>query len=450
MSDSISATDLLRPRALRRKIDRFVETELWREELPPLLSPRGVLLRLARYLHMMVSGSRANDLRLLATSLTYSSLISLVPLLALLLAVFKGLGYDSLLSDYVAEAAADMPEQVKSLADQVLAVVNKTNFAQLGGIGAAFLLFMIVQMLSRIEDSFNRVWGIVKHRTLFQKITNYISVTVIVPILLLAAITFTAQVNFGGELATRLGLLKLAPFAAVWLALSFLYQAMPNTRVRFTPAMVSGFFGAVLFHFWLRFYILIQPGVSRYNLLYGTLAAVPIFLAWLFVTWMIVLLGAKVAYAVQNGAAYQVVQTKGNANLRARLLLAVAALVEAARAMTGERPPLESRRFAADYGVNPLLFNDIAQLLAESGMLAEVAEEEGRYALTKAPELIAIKDVRDLLLDQGDGPAELGLKNANRELATLVEASLDSVAFDNRVIADLARAHGGPSPTVQT
>jgi len=440
MSTAITAADLIRPKILREKIARFVDTELWRNELPPLFSARGALMRMARYLHMMVSGSRADELRLLAASLTYSSLMAMVPLLAMMLAIFKGLGYDTLLSDYIEKATAEMPEQVQALAQQTLEVVNRTNFAQLGGIGAAALLLMVVQILSRIEASFNRVWGIKRDRNLFQKITNYISTTVIVPILLLAAITFTAQLRFGGALFEQLGLLQLAPFLATWIALAFFYQAMPNTRVRFLPAAASGFTGALLFHLWLRLYILLQPGVARYNVLYGTLAAVPIFLGWLYVSWMIVLLGAKVAYAIQNGSAYQMTQTKGEASLRTQLTIAGAILVHAARALRDGTPPLDARAFAAERGLNPLLLEDTLRMLTEGGLLAEVADEEGgRYTLLKAADRITIGEIRDLLLDHGDSLGDLGVKPPPAELAQALEGSLDSAEFDDLTLADLVQ-----------
>ncbi len=434
---SFITTTIQRIHELRNKSYHFFKNDLWYRELPPLATGRGVLLRMARFLHLMVRGFQEDQLRLHATSLTFSTLMSLLPILAIALAIAKALGQDGPAVEKLNEYTRDMPEQFQTLLESILEVVKQTDFGKLGAIGALVLLFMVVQVLTRMEHSFNHVWGIEKPRSLVRRITNYISIGMVVPLFLLAAITVTANIKWGSTAFEQLGLLRLAPFLAIWLAFAFLYGAMPNTPVRFWTAMVSGLIGAMLWQGWFRFYIIIQPGVTRYNLLYGALASVPIFLAWLYVSWLIVLLGAKIAFAVQNGNSYQPELSLRQANLRTKITLAAAVLVRAAKTLREDAPILDKELFAREHALNPFLLDEVLHVLIRHRLLAETTEDPGRYLLLKTPDRLHYHGLVSLFLQDGDDLKDLGIRRVAPLLENVFSVALAGMEAEQRTILDL-------------
>ncbi len=426
-----------RVQELRNKSYHFFKHDLWYRELPPFATGPGILLRVARFLHLIVRGFREDQLRLHAASLTFTTLMSLLPLLAIALAIAKALGQDGPAVEKLIENTREMPEQFQTLLESILDVVRQTDFGKLGAIGALVLLLMVVQVLSRMEHSFNQVWSIEKPRSWTRRITNYISIGLVVPLFMLAAITVTANFKWGSTAFEQLGLLRLAPFIATWLAFAFLYGAMPNTPVRFWTALTSGLIGAMLWQGWFRFYILFQPGVTRYNLLYGALASVPIFLAWLYVSWLIVLLGAKIAFAVQNGTSYQPELSLRQANLRTKITLAAAVLVRAAKTLRQDAPILDKELFARDHALNPYLLDEVLHVLVDHRLLAEITEDPGKYLILKTPDRLHYHDLVSLFIQAGDNLKDLGIRRVSPLLESVFSAALTGMEKEQRTILDL-------------
>ena len=414
---------------IRQWVDQgqtFLNDDLWQPAMPPVLTLRGLGYRTLRIIHMIVRGLREDQFRLHASSLTYNTLMSLVPLLAMSLAALKGLGYDEIFIERVTSYTSDMPEQFQNFLHGAIETVNKTNFAKMGGIGASVLVLMVVQVLSRIEGSFNSVWQISRSRSWIRRFTNYISIVVVVPILMVSAISLTARLKFGQSLFEQLGLLRFVPFMATWAAFTFLYKAMPNTMVKAIPSIIGGFIGAGMWHIWFRVYITIQPGVTQYNLLYGTLASIPIFLAWLYIAWMIVLIGAKVTYAAQRSVVHQLgTQTRISCHAQVAVALSLAGRCVAAFDR-GESPqPLE--RYGHQEGIPPFLTDTIAQLLVNRGILAELAGNEGIYVPARSPAGISVGEIAEIVLDEGEDLKRLGVtgipENNAKVLAQLLTPS---------------------------
>ncbi len=392
----------------RNRLKVYFRDQVWAQPLPRALTPQGLWFRLLRTLDLVINGFREDELRLHASALTYTTLVALVPILAMSLAVLKGLGYDIQLQSALIDYTAEMPEQFRIMVANLLGAVARANFAQIGGIGAVILLLTVVQMLSRIEQSFNRVWLVTRNRGWSQRFANYVSIVVVVPILLVGAIGLTAQVRLGGELIERLNLLRFAPFLSTWIAFSILYGAMPNTKVRLAPALASGFVGAVLWHLWFRFYITIQPGVTRYNLIYGTLASVPIFLVWLYFSWSIVLLGARVTFAFQNRNAWHPQHPSPRVNMPSCALLAIEITRACLRAFRGQTPPFHANAFGRTHNLQPELMEQVLDQLVSGGILAPVeSEERDGYVLARDPASLTVGALLKLVLEEGEGTEAL-------------------------------------------
>lgn len=415
---------------------QFLENQVWQQPLPPWLSLKGVLFRMLRTLDLVIRGFREDELRLHASALTYATLVSLVPILALTLALLKGLGYDDQLRILLTENAEQMPQQFHDVLNNLLTAVSQANFAKIGGVGALVLFFTVVQMLSRIERGFNQVWKVRRNRPLLRRITNYISILVVVPLLLLTAIGVTARMKLVPDL--QMGGLRLAPFLATWLAFTFLYSALPNTRVRFLPALLSGLVGALLWHFWFRFYITAQPGVTRSNLIYGTLASVPFFLVWLYFSWTMVLIGAKVTFAMQNGETYRPGADNQKVNVPAKTLVALSILRHGVRAFKDQDPPFQIETFTRKVHARRELTEEILGLLCETGLMARVAEdEEGTFVLARDPAQITVGQVLTLVMTEGSPLSELDMPLTLSQERVLLERLVARASEGTSTLLDL-------------
>ncbi|MDY0150578.1 MAG: YihY/virulence factor BrkB family protein, partial [Kiritimatiellia bacterium] len=322
------------------KVRAFVLRDVW--NLPGSEKGRtGFIARLVRVGHLLFRGYVDDDLMVHASSLTFVTLTSLVPILAVGFALARGLGMgeDQLIRISQMEWIEGMPEQFQVFVTHVFSIVNNTNFSALGWIGLVIFVLTAVLVLVNVEKSFNRVWGVDKNRSLLRQITNYTSVLVLVPLLIGVAGGLKAQLAISQKFPEILGfdpnawVQNLASFGIMWLAIFFLYIFVPNTQVRPRASVVSSFITTLVFLGWVRVFAIMQTGVARYNIIYGAFAAVPVFLLWMYVTWVILLLGAEFTFAMQNSDTFQLESAADSASMRSRILVALLVLRRAGQVM---------------------------------------------------------------------------------------------------------------------
>jgi membrane protein len=184
---------------------------------------------------------------------------------------------------------------------------------------------------------------------------------------------------------------------------------MPNTQVRKRSAAGAALATAILWVVWQKLYILIQASLATGNAIYGTFASVPVFLMWLYMCWVIVLLGAELAFALQNHETYHMERVAGQADSRAKIALSLSTVLQAARAFTSGQAPFNAQAFAHERLVPVRLANEVIGLLVTGGYLAEIGEESGQYVLVRAPDRITVKEIVNLVLREGSGRESLGL-----------------------------------------
>ena len=400
------------------KSKSFLLHDLWNAELSSLSRLRRVGVRLLRIFDLVIKGFRYDDLPVHAAALTFASLMALVPLLAIAFAVLKGLGGDQEMRTKLADAVVGMPVQFANFVQQILDIVDRTSFTAIGWVGVLVLFVTAVQVLSSVENSFNRVWGVTKSRSWVRKFTNYTSITVLVPVLIMVAFAISATLQneaikhgLGEASFLYRTVVRLAPLVAVWIALFLLITFMPNTHVRRRPAAVSALISALFWIFWQKIYISLQVGVARYNAIYGTFASVPIFLMWLSVCWMIILLGSEIAFALQNHTTFHMERTASQASVRSRITMGLSVLLDIARGFAAGRTGFDADEFAQRNEVPVRLVHDLLAIFVRSGIIAELAESPGRYVLMRTPDRIAIGDVVRMVTEDGASPETVGLSH---------------------------------------
>lgn len=411
--------------------------------------------RIIRVGHLLFRGYADDDLTIHASSLTFVTLTSLVPILAVGFALIKGFGMagaEQMESVARLDWFLQMPAQWQEFVQKILDIVNTTNFAALGWIGLAFFVLTAVLLLANVEKSFNRVWGVDKNRSLLRQIANYTSVLVLVPVLIGVAGALKAQVAISRKILdvdVNAWAQNLGAFAILWLAIGFLYVFVPNTRVRLRPAFTSSLLTTLVFLGWMRMFTVMQVGVVNYGRIYGAFAAVPVFMFWMYVTWVILLLGAEFTFALQNSDTYQLEGAADTASMRSRILVALMVLRRAGRAMAGEREMFDAAAFARQVKAPIRLINWVVATLAKKGYLAQVASRDAGYVLMRAPETVRIRDLVAELMHEGGGHAEiegvLMLDAPLKETMAKIETGV-AQGFGDLTLADMVAAASPGKP----
>ncbi len=285
----------------------FFTKSLWDLDPAQFRGGKRTLVKLLQLLGFAFSNFLDNNSLLRATALSFTTLLSLVPLLALAFAVLKGFGVQNRLAPLILNQVAAGSEVVVS---RVIAYIDNTNMSSVGAVGLIALLYTSISMLANIEEAFNVAWGVSQTRSLYRRFSEYLSVLVSAPLLLLAATSITTTLE-SRQLVdwlwarsylsdVLLFLLSLTPYLSVWIAIFLLYIFIPNTRVRYRSALIGAVLAGTLWQLAQWCYIHFQVGAGNYNAIYGTLAALPILMVWIYVSWIIVLFGMEVVAAHQN------------------------------------------------------------------------------------------------------------------------------------------------------
>ncbi|WP_461208978.1 YihY/virulence factor BrkB family protein [Desulfocurvus sp. DL9XJH121] len=363
---------------------------------------RSLLHRLVRWSYMVGKGFASDQCPLRASALAFTTALSLVPLLAVAFSISKGFGFQNtqFIHDLLMQVAAGRAETVEA----IIGYINNTNVRTLGVVGVAFLFLTVISLLGNIEKSFNTIWGVRGARGMWRKFSDYLTVTMVCPLLIIVAISATATLessalvkgilSYSVASALYLGLLKALPYLSTWLALFFVYTFIPNTRVGLRAGLAGAVVAGSLWQFVQWTYITYQASFKNYNAIYGSFAQVPLFLIWLFISWLIVLLGAEICFAVQNSGTYYREARMDDYSHDDRQRLAALALALLTRAFLRGEAPATNEDIARSLDAPVKLVNDVTHMLAEAGIVAKLEHgEEDVYGLASPPDRVRMVDV---------------------------------------------------------
>jgi membrane protein len=241
----------------------------------------------------------------LASALAFSSMLSIVPFLAIAFAVLKRLDVQATLTPILVSYLTGGSDEVVA---RILRIINNTHIASLGAIGLSALFLSILTTLDTIEEAFNQICGVARGKAVHHKLRDYLIVIISIPLLIALAVTITTSLQHQGTVqwflrlfgGGNLMLLRLAPFLSIWIALVCLYTFLPNVRIRFSLALAGAMIAGTTWQLAQWAFIHLQVGVSRQNAIYGTLALLPVFMLWIYTSWCIVLAGMEIIWYFQN------------------------------------------------------------------------------------------------------------------------------------------------------
>ena len=397
------------------KFIQFLKTDIWRIRAKNLPKTKFFLIQQLRIVLVSLRGFAEDKCQLRASALTFYSLLSVVPVVAMAFGIAKGFGFESMLETQLYNRMPGQEEVIAQIIGFANAFLDNTRGGLIAGIGVAVLFWTVIKVLGNIETSFNDIWGIKKARGFGRKFSDYLSIMLICPILLIMSSSATVlvasqitaiieRIEILGAIAPVILLsLKLLPFCVIWVMFTFIYIFMPNTKVKFSSALLGGIIAGTVYQVVQWAYINFQIGASKYGAIYGSFAALPLFLVWLQMSWLIVLFGAEVSFAKQNVETYEFEPDCFKASRSFRRFMALAMTHLCIKHLYREEPAPTAEEISHTLETPIRLTNEILFNLTEAGVLAEVKKDDGFIAYQPARniELYTIKNVVKMIDDRG-------------------------------------------------
>ncbi|WP_068469475.1 YihY/virulence factor BrkB family protein [Candidatus Protochlamydia phocaeensis] len=375
---------------------------------PPAKSVSPSLIK--RAVRVLVDAARGfveDDCYAKASALTFYSLLSIVPVFAVLFGIAKGFGFEKALESEINERFYEQREIVEKLIEFSYSWLKTVQGGVIAGIGTITLLWSVFGLLNNIETTLNSIWKTRISRPYSRKISDYLATMIIGPLFLVTSssitvflstqITQTAQNNILVEAVSPvlIFVLKLFPFFLSWILFTFIYAFMPNTKVYLRSALIAGIIAGTVFQLWQLLYIQFQIGASSYGAIYGSFAALPLFLIWLQVSWLILLGGAELGFEIENDLFIPVRRLTPLSSKAIALLITYRCI----EAFAKGQPPLTDRALAHELGMSLNHLQLVLEALQEDRILSAVSFQDKTigYQPARAIETITMKKVCDAI-----------------------------------------------------
>ncbi len=386
----------------------------------------------------------ADQCLLRAAALTYATALSIVPLLAVAFSILKGFGFQN--SQYMRDFLFNISAGKETIVQYIVDYINRTNVSTLGVVGVGVLLITVFTMLSAVERSFNTVWGVGRQRKPSRMFADYLSVTLVTPLLIVVAISFSASLESFALMQWLLSLsvinyayiagLKLMPYALVCFALFFLYKVVPNTQTDTRSCLMGGVVAGLLWQLLQNLFLNYQIGVSKYNAIYGSFAQLPLFLIWLYLSWIVVLFGAEVSFCLEQRKYGLAHSSLGRFNISSKERLALAVMALLGGSFASGRGSVRAADLALRLDIPLKPINQILVALTEMGVVSRT-EEKGKQGFLPAvsPESTTCGDLLDWFrahsennafhFDPGPEPVARVMQEPERSQQSLRELAME-------------------------
>lgn len=374
--------------ALIRSIVDFFTVGMWNTRLDDQPRLRQFGMKQFRIVILAVREFIEDRCFLRASALTFYSLLSIGPVVALIFGIAKGFGMQKQLETQVIQKVPAQEEVLNQILSYARILLENTRGGVIAGVGVVLLMWSVLKLLNHIEQAFNDIWQIKRPRSWRRRLSNYLAFIVIGPFLLLMYTSIPAFIS--SQIALLAGkfllfekfspvlfaTLKFFPYLLIGGVFTFIYILIPNTRVRFTAGLAGGVVAGSIYLVAQWLYIYFQIGVTRYNPIYGSLAALPLLLIWLNIGWAIILFGAEYSYAHQNVAAYESAPDFTRMSPYTEKILALKILKLVAAGFTAGTPALHSADISQQLQLPTRATRRLLNLLVESGLLVRSCRDD--------------------------------------------------------------------------
>ena len=412
------------------------------------MSPlRFLLVEVAKKVLLAVRFFTAKRVMTKASALTYSTLLAIVPILAVVFAIARGFGYNKYIEMWFRDALSSQPQAADIIIGFVNSYLVHTKSGVFLGIGLLFMLYTVLMLVSNIEDTFNEIWQVKKSRSVFRTFTDYLAMFFIFPIL----IVLTSGLSiFIAAIADRMPdflmlgsavrfLIDLTPYVLMSAMFVALYVFMPNTKVELRSAIVPGILAGIAMQGLQFVYIHSQIFLSSYNAIYGSFAALPLFMLWMQISWTICLFGAELCYTNQNLDFYDYDAHSGEISHRYKLMLCAVLMSRICRRFAEGKKPYSILELRQETSIPIRFVSDLLYELINAGLLTEVTSdeksEESRFMPAEDISNLTLGTMIDRLEAQGTWKIDLDLSNVfTSEWRKVIEARLNYLKTTRNIL----------------
>lgn len=384
-------------------------------------------VRQYKLLFYTVQGLSSHGTMVRSAALTFYTLMSLVPVVALVFAVVKGFGLAEGLEQNLYEVLPQSPEVIDYVVGFAQKALARTQGGWVALVGVLTLFWAVIKVFGSIEDAFNNIWEVRSTRSAARKYGDYIAVVVVAPILWVIS---SSMGNYAAEILGVAGspalevLSRAGSLVVAWVMFTFIYVVLPSTKVRFTAALTAGVVAGTAFVLFQWGYVYLQRWMTSYNAIYGSFAALPLFLLWMQISWEILLLGGELSFAYQNVARFDEERESLLVSYDCRRKLMVGVMVLVSRAFRDGRGAVSFSEIRDRLDVPTRIMNNILYSLVQARMLNEIRTEGTDYDLEYAPardiSTLRVYDILSAVDSHGFGRDTIDMRS-NRELRRCAE-----------------------------
>ena len=366
------------------EIWKFLTYDIWRITENEVTRTKYALYSIIKTMYLCIDRFIEDRIMTKAAALTYSTLLATVPILALLFAIARGFGFSNIMEHQLRQGFGGDTETTSILLKFVDSYLAETKGGIFIGVGLVLLFATVLNLINNIEIIFNRIWGVKKMRSWHRMITDYFSMLLITPILLVLSGGVSLFMSTMLESMTEYELLTpvlkvliwLIPFVITWIMFIGLYVFMPNTNVKFKYAVISGIIAGSAYQGFQYLYISSQMFVTKYNAIYGTFAALPLFLLWMQISWTICLFGTLLTYACQNVQNFSFDKDTRNISRRYKDFITILVMSLIVKRFVNGVKPYTSEELSLEYQIPIRLTKQILNLLLDIGFINESVEDD--------------------------------------------------------------------------
>ncbi len=375
---------------MKQKIINFIKQDIWRIKASKMPRQQSFFIKNLRIVILALRGFNEDKCSLRSSALTFYTLLSIVPIFAMAFGIAKGFGFEKILEQHILEKFPGQTDVIVNIINFANTMLEQTRGGLIAGVGVVVLFWSVIKVLSNIEVSFNDIWGVKKMRDLGRRLSDYLSVMLICPIFFIfssgltvfvktQAIMITEKIAILGPVSSVIYfLLEFLPYTVMWAVFTFIYIFIPNTKVQWKSAVVAGIIAGTIYQTTQLFYVNFQVGVAKSNAIYGSFAALPLFLVWLQLSWRIVLFGAEISFAHQNVDTYEFEPDCLNVSRSFRRLLTLRVLNLLAKNFAKGETPLTESEISQELEIPIRLLRDILSELLDARLVSAVKGAEAR------------------------------------------------------------------------
>ena len=410
-------------------LKKFLQVELWRTPLEELPAWKRILLGVLKKVILAVKFFTGQGVIDSASALTYSTMLAIVPIVAVLFAIARGFGFSKYIETWFLQALSSQPQAAEIIVGFVNSYLIHTHRGIFLGIGLIFMLWTVLMLIHNIEAAFNNIWQVKQQRSILRTVTDYLSMFLLTPIIIVVQSglsIFMAAIAKHLDSFLLLGpmmrfLLELMPYVSMAAIFVGLYVFMPNTKVKLSCALVPGILAGFAMQLLQFVYINSQVFLSSYNAIYGSFAALPLFMLWVQLSWSICLFGAELTYTSQNLEEFAFLARTEDLSHRYRMLMSALLLSRVCKRFEQGKSPYTALELKLETGLPIRITNDLLFDMVQVGLLSESSamgkDKEPVFQPALSLEHITVGTMVDRLEAIGNWKIDLNIKEQMKSQA---------------------------------